>query len=108
MLHGPQLLLTVCHPELVLFLGACRDRMPPFFFTELMACDDLERFYAPRRVQEGRPPRPSWPTVMNWAHPFARALGFLHSFSQPIIHCDLKTLNLLLDKSQDLKVGLEL
>mmetsp|Transcript_94675 Transcript_94675/g.276847 ORF Transcript_94675/g.276847 Transcript_94675/m.276847 type:complete len:571 (+) Transcript_94675:59-1771(+) len=101
-LHEIQLLSTMRHPDLVMFLGACLDSSPPFFITEYMEGGDLERYYMSRSKQGNHSFRPSWDLFLKWASAVARALCFLHS--RPIIHRDLKPLNLLLNRTLDLKV----
>lgn len=98
-------LLTIMrHPDLVMFLGACLDRSPPFFILEFMPGGDLERHYDAKYGKTGYPYQPPMALFLKWASSVARALCFLHNCSQPIIHRDLKPLNLLLTKNQDLKV----
>jgi len=104
MLHEINVLSTLRHPDLVMFLGACLDHDPPFFITEFMEGGDLERYFRTKSQQLSRPFRPTGVLFMKWANSIARALSFLHNCTQPIIHRDLKPLNLLLTKSQELKV----
>jgi len=99
-----QLLSTMRHPDLVLFLGACVEHSPPFLITEFMEGGDLERYYRARSSQSGSPYRPPGRKLLRWTSAVARALAFLHEASRPIIHRDLKPLNLLLNSSEDLKV----
>jgi len=76
-----------------------------FFLTEFMEGGDLERFYIKKSRQKGHPYRPSWQIFLKWASAIARALSFLHNCIQPVIHRDLKPMNLLLTKGMDLKVS---
>lgn len=103
-LHEIHLLSTMRHPDLVMFLGACLDSNPPFFITEFMEGGDLERYYCNKSKQLGHPFRPQWDLFLKWARAVARALSFLHSCARPVIHRDLKPLNLLLTSTLDLKV----
>jgi len=104
MLHEITLLSSLRHPDLVMFLGACLDSSPPFFVTEFMEGGDLERYYQGKARKLGHAFRPTWATFVRWASAVARALGFLHQCSRPVIHRDLKPLNLLLTVAGDLKV----
>jgi len=103
-LHEIQLISTLRHPDLVLFLGACFDHNTPYFITEYMEGGDLERYYMAQAQRLGHPFCPSGAKFMQWASAVARALTFLHGCRRPIIHRDLKPLNLLLSHSGDVKV----
>mmetsp|Transcript_55795 Transcript_55795/g.154452 ORF Transcript_55795/g.154452 Transcript_55795/m.154452 type:complete len:586 (-) Transcript_55795:356-2113(-) len=103
-LHEIRLLSTLRHPDLVMFLGACLDHDPPFFITEFMEGGDLERYFMSKSKQLGHDYRPPGDIFMRWAKAIARALAFLHNCSRPVIHRDLKPLNLLLNSTNDLKV----
>lgn len=102
--HEIQLLSTLRHPDLVMFLGACFDHDTPFFITEFMEGGDLECYYRSQKNKTGNPYRAPAEKLMRWSSSVARALCFLHGCQQPIIHRDLKPLNLLLNRSEDVKV----
>ena len=104
LLHEIQLLSTLRHPDLVLFLGACLEPgKPTMFVTEYMPKGDVEHYLYNMREEKqvAHYAPPLWRTV-EWCSAIARALAFLHSF--PVIHRDLKPLNLLLTKTLDVKV----
>ncbi|CAK9035676.1 Integrin-linked protein kinase 1 (Ankyrin protein kinase 1) [Durusdinium trenchii] len=104
LLHEIQLLSSLRHPDLVLFLGACLgDDMPVMFVTEYMPKGDVEHYLYKMRdeKQVAHYAPPLWRTI-EWCMSVARALAFLHKF--PVIHRDLKPLNLLLTKTLDVKV----
>jgi len=105
LLHEIRLLATMRHPDLVMFLGACVDLAPPFFITEFMEGGDLERYYAAQHRKLGYPYRPAGVMLMQWASAVARALSFLHGRGRPVIHRDLKPMNLLLTGNLELKVS---
>ncbi|VDM24843.1 unnamed protein product [Toxocara canis] len=64
-------------------------------------CGFLSRF----RLQKGTPPL-TWSQKRNIAEGSARGLHFLHSIGRtPIIHGDVKTANILLDKHLEPKLG---
>ena len=104
LLHEIQLLSTLRHPDLVLFLGACLEPgMPTMFVTEYMHRGDLEHYlYNMREEKQVAHYVPPFWRTMDWCSAIARALAFLHRV--PVIHRDLKPLNLLLTKTLDVKV----
>ncbi|CAE8630669.1 unnamed protein product [Polarella glacialis] len=107
LLQEIDILSSIRHPDLVMFLGACLEKTAPIMFiTEYMSGGDLERYYMSKRNHNnGEPWHASSVTVMGWATAIARALSFLHNCHPPIVHRDLKPLNLLLDKNLELKVA---
>jgi len=105
LLHEIELLVSMRHPDLVMFLGACLQDRPIMFVTEYMPGGDLERYYAEkRRNNNGDIWHPSAIQVLDWSMAFARGLSFLHNCTVPIVHRDLKPLNLLLTKNLELKM----
>ncbi|CAE8631928.1 unnamed protein product [Polarella glacialis] len=106
LLQEIDILSSIRHPDLVMFLGACLEKDAPIMFiTEYMSGGDLEHYYmAKRKHHNGDPWHADSVTVTGWATAIARALSFLHNCHPPIIHRDLKPLNLLLNKNLDLKV----
>jgi len=73
------------------------------FITQYMSRGDLENYYASKRV-EGAPWAPAINIVNRWSRSILHALDFLHSCSSPVIHRDLKPLNILLTESMEVKV----
>jgi len=105
LLHEMRLLSTLRHPDLVLFLGACLDNEPFFFLIEFMEGGDLETYMQTQIMKSAmREWKPSYEVAMKWIMSVARALGFLHNCVRPVIHRDLKPLNLLLTRTLELKV----
>ncbi|CAJ1440175.1 unnamed protein product, partial [Effrenium voratum] len=106
MLHEIQLVASLRHPDLVLFLGACLEpEAPVMFVTEYMAGGDLEHYLHEQRRTRGFDVwAPSFLQTVEWLSAVCRALAFLHNCSTPIIHRDLKPLNLLLTKNLEVKV----
>mmetsp|Transcript_75198 Transcript_75198/g.220447 ORF Transcript_75198/g.220447 Transcript_75198/m.220447 type:complete len:443 (-) Transcript_75198:13-1341(-) len=106
LLHEIELLASLRHPDLVLFLGASLQDPKVMFITECMDGGDLERYFLRKRQDSGVNYRPSLNQLLRWANAVARALSFLHGCRNPIIHRDLKPLNLLLTKHhRDVKVA---
>lgn len=95
------------HPDLVMFLGACLEKPHPVMcITEFLPCGDLERFFLmQRKKRDGALWRPCLRAVLDWCLAIARALNFLHNRDVPVIHRDLKPLNLFLTSGMQLKVG---
>ncbi|CAK0797236.1 unnamed protein product, partial [Prorocentrum cordatum] len=58
----------------------------------------------PKWAKSGHPYRPPLALFLKWTGSVARALCFLHQRTPPVIHRDLKPMNLLLDKNHVLKV----
>eukprot|EP00435_Cladocopium_sp_Y103_P008031 s951_g2.t1 len=108
LLHEIELLSSLRHPDLVLFLGACLDKDSPVMcVTEYMPGGDLERYYmAKRRQNQTDCWRPPLTQIVDWCLAVGRALSFLHTRgAEPIVHRDLKPLNLLLTKHLEVKVA---
>ncbi|CAE7335825.1 unnamed protein product [Symbiodinium natans] len=107
LLHEVETLSQIRHPDLVLFLGACLDMSRPLAcIMEYMPGGDLENFYLAKRKKHQVPDwHPNVSRVAQWACSVARALSFLHDRAVPLVHRDLKPLNLLLSKHLDVKVA---
>jgi len=103
MLHEIEILSTVRHPDLVMFLGCCIQESPIMFISQFMPGGDLEHYYESNR-KEGAPWVAGKKVINRWSCSILRALNFLHSCAQPIIHRDLKPLNILLTDRLDVKV----
>ncbi|CAE7242281.1 unnamed protein product [Symbiodinium natans] len=107
LLHEIDVLSSIRHPDLVLFLGACLDTTHTIAcITEYMPGGDLEAFYVAKRAKhQASVWHPHLKQVLQWATAIARGLLFLHTREVPLIHRDLKPLNLLLTKHLDLKIA---
>jgi len=105
LLHEIDLLSSLRHPDLVMFLGACIEpHMPIMCVTEFLPGGDLERYFmAQRKKHESANWRPALPRVIQWSSAIGRALTFLHDLG--VVHRDLKPLNLLLTKHLEIKVS---
>ena len=85
------------HPNIVKFLGA--NMQPPHMFFAMELCtSSLYNELHVRRV------RYSIQELLAFARDAASAMQYLHSRSPPIIHRDLKSLNLLLAPDGSLKL----
>eukprot|EP00812_Abedinium_dasypus_P009730 NODE_339_length_1652_cov_634.402004.p1 GENE.NODE_339_length_1652_cov_634.402004~~NODE_339_length_1652_cov_634.402004.p1 ORF type:complete len:459 (-),score=123.60 NODE_339_length_1652_cov_634.402004:258-1634(-) len=106
MLREINILALLRHPDLVLFLGACIDASPCFFISEFMEGGDLESHYVNEvRKLAGRAYQPPLETFVKWGSAVARALAFLHDGVRPILHRDLKPMNLLLTAEKEVKLA---
>jgi len=107
LLHEIELLSSLRHPDLVLFIGACLDKDAPVMcVTEYMPGGDLERHFMAMRKKHQTPTwRPQFRQILDWSLAVARGLSFLHSREEPIVHRDLKPLNLLLTRHGEVKIA---
>eukprot|EP00435_Cladocopium_sp_Y103_P043332 s2710_g12.t1 len=105
LLHEIELVASFRHPDLVLFLGACLDPgSPAMFVTEYMPRGDVEKHMLQQReVKQVAWYAPPLSRTINWLRAVARALAFLHKF--PVLHRDLKPMNLLLTEKLEVKVS---
>jgi serine/threonine-protein kinase CTR1 len=81
------------HPNIVLFIGACTK--PPHFGLVLEYCSQGSLW----SVIQNQDKNLSWEDRRKIALDTAKGVFYLHSFKPPILHRDLKSLNLLLDDS---------
>ncbi|KAJ0041813.1 hypothetical protein Pint_18043 [Pistacia integerrima] len=95
-----EILSKMHHPHLLLLLGACPDHgVLVYEYMEIGSLED--RLYR----RNNTPPIP-WYDRFQIAWEVASALVFLHnSKPKPIIHCDLKPANILLDRNFVSKIG---
>ena len=94
------LMKTLRHPNIVGFLGACSD--PICLVTEY--CSNGNLFNILQNKAKGGTPL-TWRTLLGFALDEARGMQFLHAHEPVIIHRDLKSLNLLLDRQWTLKIS---
>lgn len=85
------------HPNIVLFLGACLTEPNICFISEFVSKGDLHQVLK-------REPNIPWQTKLKLAIEGARGMLYLHMCSPPVVHRDLKSLNLLVDESYRVKV----
>ncbi len=100
---------TLRHPNILLFMGVCVK--PVCLITEycrngnlfdvLHGTNSVTDFSAPPEFSIAL----SWSLKLKLAMDAARGINFLHTSDPPIIHRDLKSLNLLIDDTWTLKVA---
>ena len=93
------LMAALRHPNIVAFMGICTS--PPAIVTELCAKGSLADVL---RIATGDPASLLWPLRLRMAVDAAAGMYHLHCQSPPIIHRDLKSPNLLVDKDWNVKV----
>jgi len=93
-----RILQTLRHPSIILFIGAYITKQGPCVVTELMQID----LYNYLHKQENDIPLKK---KIRWANDITNGMVYLHSFFPPIIHRDLKSLNILLDENSNAKVA---
>ncbi|QCD84580.1 serine/threonine-protein kinase CTR1 [Vigna unguiculata] len=97
--HELTLLERVRHPNLVQFVGAVTQNVPMMIVREYHAKGDLSSY-----LQKKGRLSPS--KLLRFALDVARGMNYLHECKpEPIIHCDLKPKNILLDNGGQLKIG---
>lgn len=90
------------HPNIVLFMGICIQPTKVCIITELMARGNVRDLLI--RKENGVPMRLDWNLRQQWALDTARGMAYLHSLDPPMIHRDLKTTNLLVDRGMNVKI----
>jgi serine/threonine protein kinase len=91
LLHEIEVLSSLRHPDLVMFLGACLEPDQPIMcITEYLSGGDLERYYMKMQRQHETVWHPGLQQVLQWSSAVARALAFLHNRRVPILHRDLQ------------------
>ncbi|XP_057418585.1 integrin-linked protein kinase 1-like isoform X1 [Lotus japonicus] len=97
--HELTLLERVRHPNVVQFVGAVTQNIPMMIVREYHAKGDLAGY-----LQKKGRLSPS--KVLRFALDVARGMNYLHECKpEPIIHCDLKPKNILLDSGGQLKIA---
>jgi serine/threonine protein kinase len=79
------------HPNIVRLHGICLE--PLAMVMDFISQGSLEAFLADRSIEI------TWPMRIKIAMDIARGMRFLHSQVPPIIHRDLKSANILIDRS---------
>lgn len=89
------------HPNIVLFMGICVQPTKVCLVTELMSRGNVRELLL-RPDTDGAPI--TWSLRKHWALDTARGMAYLHSLDPPMIHRDLKTTNLLVDRGMCVKI----
>ena len=87
------------HTNIVMFLGACTKY--PRLAIVLEYCKNKSLWF----LLQSRRIKLDWEDRKRLALEIARGMNFLHSFPTPIIHRDLKSLNILIDECNRAKIG---
>ncbi|XP_024985501.1 uncharacterized protein LOC112521084 [Cynara cardunculus var. scolymus] len=87
------------HPNILLFMGAVTSPQRLCIVTEFLPRGSLFR------LLQRNTTRLDWRRRVHMAMDIARGMNYLHHCHPPIIHRDLKSSNLLVDKNWNVKVG---
>lgn len=91
------------HPNVVGFLGVCLE--PPCIVTEFCARGSLTDVLRGAKSAPAKASLLDWSRRLNMALDAAKGMLYLHNHTPPIIHRDLKSPNLLVDKHWRVKVS---
>ncbi|WMV56633.1 hypothetical protein MTR67_050018 [Solanum verrucosum] len=87
------------HPNILLFMGAVTSPQRLCIVTEFLPRGSLFR------LLQRNASKLEWRRRIHMALDVARGMNYLHHLSPPIVHRDLKSSNLLVDKNWTVKVG---
>ncbi|XVF38869.1 hypothetical protein REPUB_Repub20aG0139400 [Reevesia pubescens] len=87
------------HPNVLLFMGAVTSPQRLCIVTEFLPRGSLFR------LLQRNTTKLDWRRRVHMALDIARGMNYLHHYNPPIIHRDLKSSNLLVDKNWTVKVG---
>ncbi|KAG0470554.1 hypothetical protein HPP92_017254 [Vanilla planifolia] len=87
------------HPNILLFMGAVFSQQRLCIITEFLPRGSLFR------LLQRNTTKLDWRKRVHMALDIARGMNYLHHCNPPIIHRDLKSSNLLVDKNWTVKVG---
>ncbi|XP_030474633.1 uncharacterized protein LOC115692019 isoform X2 [Syzygium oleosum] len=87
------------HPNVLLFMGAVTSPQRLCIVTEFLPRGSLFR------LLQRNTTKLEWRRRVHMALDVARGMNYLHHYNPPIIHRDLKSSNLLVDKNWNVKVG---
>lgn len=90
------------HPNVVLFMGICVQPKEVCIVTELMARGNVHDLLV--SPIKGKSVKLSWSRRLQWAIDTAQGMAYLHSLNPVMIHRDLKTTNLLVDRGMNVKI----
>ncbi|CAL5230064.1 g13517 [Coccomyxa viridis] len=98
-----QIMSVLRHPNIVMFLGACSQ--PPCMVTEYCARGSLLDILTRAREYPAAAAELAWLRRLNMALEAAKGMLYLHSRVDVVLHRDLKSANLLVDKHWRVKVA---
>ncbi|KAL4309240.1 hypothetical protein GQ457_01G030020 [Hibiscus cannabinus] len=87
------------HPNVLLFMGAVTSPQRLCIVTEFLSRGSLFRLLQKHAAKL------DWRRRVHMAMDIARGMNYLHHYNPPIVHRDLKSSNLLVDKNWTVKVG---
>ncbi|GKD14885.1 PAC motif-containing protein, partial [Tanacetum coccineum] len=87
------------HPNILLFMGAVTSPQHLGIVTEFLPRGSLFQVLQKNSTQL------DWRRRLHMAMDIARGMNYLHHYNPPIVHRDLKSSNLLVDKNWSVKVG---
>jgi serine/threonine protein kinase len=96
------LMASLRHPNVVLYLGVCLN--PPCVVTEYCARGSLNDVLKRARQSPALATQLDWGRRLNMVLDAAKGMLYLHGSDPPVIHRDLKSPNLLVDKHWRVKV----
>jgi serine/threonine protein kinase len=96
------MMASLRHPSIVMYLGVCLE--PPAVITEYCGRGSMNDVLRKAKANNSLAMQLDWPRRLNMALDAAKGMLYLHSCSPPIIHRDLKSPNLLVDKHWRVKV----
>lgn len=96
------IMASVRHPNVISYLGVCAE--PACIVTEYCSKGSLTDVLRRGRASVAHRTALDWPRRLNMAMDAAKGMLHLHLCDPPIIHRDLKSPNLLVDKHWKLKV----
>jgi len=94
------MLKNLRHPNILLFMGACTKGPNYFIVTEF--CENGNLF---ELLHQHRSYQLSWEDRRRIAIEIAQGMNYLHTFNPPILHRDLKSMNVLLDSYLQVKIA---
>jgi WNK lysine deficient protein kinase len=98
--HEIDILKSVRHPNIITFHDAWYNESEFVFITELMTSGTLREYI--RKLS----PLPNMKIVKRWCRQILKGLAYLHGYSPPIIHRDIKCDNIFINGAHgEIKIG---